>query len=521
MAAASPTSRPRSPRRRPRRGSIRRRARGATRRCGSCASTATRCCAAARCRSTASTTRCATRSAAWASSCTTRSASASPPRRSASCTACSSTAWRPRPRSRRWSTRCSSGRATSARRWRRAACACPACWSRSSGPVHVRVRAQDERGEAILVEASGLEARVIQHEIDHLDGVLILDRTSRDQRKQAMRTLRERARRAARRRGLSRRVAHGLPRHLAVRRRGARAAGGGPAPPGARRHAARPPARPRPRAAVAAGRRARRAALGLDADPARGAARARRARRGSPPPAPDVLVVCAYGVLVREPLLCDYEILNVHPRCCRAGAGRRPIERAIMAGDAGDRRLDHAPHRGARLRARSACAAAEPIRPDDDYGTLVGAAAAARRRAARARARRAPAVRRAGRGAASPTRRRSRPADRALDPARTPAEVERTVRALRPHIGARLPLPDGSFLGVLAARPATARPPRRPAGACGRDGERLLLVCRGGALELLEIRPPGGRPMPGRGVAARPAGPGADRLPARPASCPG
>ena len=58
-------------------------------------------------------------------------------------------------------------------------------------PVHVRVRAQDERGEPLLIEASGLEARVIQHEMDHLDGVLILDRTSRDQRKRAMRTLRE------------------------------------------------------------------------------------------------------------------------------------------------------------------------------------------------------------------------------------------------------------------------------------------------------------------------------------------
>jgi peptide deformylase len=58
-------------------------------------------------------------------------------------------------------------------------------------PVHVRVRAQDERGQPITVEASGLEARVIQHEMDHLDGVLILDRTSRDQRKQAMRALRE------------------------------------------------------------------------------------------------------------------------------------------------------------------------------------------------------------------------------------------------------------------------------------------------------------------------------------------
>ena len=58
-------------------------------------------------------------------------------------------------------------------------------------PVHVRVRGRDEYGEEILIEASGLEARVIQHEMDHLDGVLILDRTSRDQRKRAMRTLRE------------------------------------------------------------------------------------------------------------------------------------------------------------------------------------------------------------------------------------------------------------------------------------------------------------------------------------------
>jgi peptide deformylase len=63
-------------------------------------------------------------------------------------------------------------------------------------PIHVRVRAQDEHGEPIMIEASGLEARVIQHEMDHLDGVLILDRTSRDQRKQAMRTLREEARAA-------------------------------------------------------------------------------------------------------------------------------------------------------------------------------------------------------------------------------------------------------------------------------------------------------------------------------------
>jgi len=60
-------------------------------------------------------------------------------------------------------------------------------------PIHVRVRAHDGYGEEIVVEASGLEARVIQHEMDHLDGVLILDRTPRDQRKTAMRILREQA----------------------------------------------------------------------------------------------------------------------------------------------------------------------------------------------------------------------------------------------------------------------------------------------------------------------------------------
>jgi peptide deformylase len=58
-------------------------------------------------------------------------------------------------------------------------------------PVHVRVRALDEEGEERMVEASGLEARVIQHEMDHLDGVLILERTTRDERKRALRELRE------------------------------------------------------------------------------------------------------------------------------------------------------------------------------------------------------------------------------------------------------------------------------------------------------------------------------------------
>jgi len=58
-------------------------------------------------------------------------------------------------------------------------------------PLFVRARALDVHGQPLTVEASGLEARVIQHEVDHLDGVLMLDRTERDQRKGALRALRE------------------------------------------------------------------------------------------------------------------------------------------------------------------------------------------------------------------------------------------------------------------------------------------------------------------------------------------
>ncbi len=58
-------------------------------------------------------------------------------------------------------------------------------------PIYVRIQARDEFGEPMTIEASGLEARVIQHEMDHLDGVLILDRVPRDRRKDAIRALRD------------------------------------------------------------------------------------------------------------------------------------------------------------------------------------------------------------------------------------------------------------------------------------------------------------------------------------------
>ncbi len=92
-------------------------------------------------------------------------------------------------------------------------------------------------------------------------------------------------------------------------------------------------------------------------------------------------------------------------------------------------------------------------------------------------------------------------ADRMLDPVRTAIELERIVRALHPHIGARLTLPEGAALGVLRARAAVAQESvgakaPLPQGVLGRSGERLLYgLARGQALELLEVQPPGGRAM--------------------------
>ncbi len=58
-------------------------------------------------------------------------------------------------------------------------------------PLHARISGSDQRGQPLSIEASGLEARVLQHEIDHLDGILMLDRTTTEQRKGALRALRD------------------------------------------------------------------------------------------------------------------------------------------------------------------------------------------------------------------------------------------------------------------------------------------------------------------------------------------
>jgi methionyl-tRNA formyltransferase len=83
--------------------------------------------------------------------------------------------------------------------------------------------------------------------------------------------------------------------------------------------------------------------------------------------------------------------------------------------------------------------------------------------------------------------------DRLLDPGRPAAELERVVRALSPHIGARVALPDGAMLGVGEAALA---PSDTPSGVGVYEHQRrLLLACSPGTLELLTVQPPGGRPM--------------------------
>ena len=207
---------------------------------------------------------------------------------------------------------------------------------------------------------------------------------------------------------------------------------------------------------------------------------------------PGALVVCAYGALVKEPLLSRYEILNVHPSLLPRWRGAAPIERAIAAGD---------PETGVSimrltegLDSGPVCLQERvPIAPDDDFGTLsarletLGSDLLIRALDERPAFHEQPEE-----GVKYAHKIEAR--DRLLDPTRPPERMEALVRALRPHIGARLGLPDGSYLGVWAA--AVAGETLAPAGGRVRtDGDQLFLDCAGGALELLEVQPPGGRRM--------------------------
>ena len=205
---------------------------------------------------------------------------------------------------------------------------------------------------------------------------------------------------------------------------------------------------------------------------------------------PEVACVCAYGVLIKEPLLSAFEMNNVHPSLLPRWRGAAPVERAIMAGD--ERTGVSIMRVTEGLDSGAVCVQeAEPIRADDDYGTL---AARLERLGGhllvRALDERPPYTEQDERLVTYAHKIEA--ADRTLAPARPAEELERVVRALRPHIGARIPLPDGEFLGVISARVADGGPEQ---GHVRADYGRLLLGAAGGALELTEIRPPGGRPM--------------------------
>jgi methionyl-tRNA formyltransferase len=185
---------------------------------------------------------------------------------------------------------------------------------------------------------------------------------------------------------------------------------------------------------------------------------------------PDAVVLCAFGALVKEPLLTDHDILNVHPSLLPRWRGAAPVERAMMAGDAQTgvsimrlvAELDAGPVYAHR---------AEPILPSDDYAALAGRLQDISVDLLTDVLERRPAPEPQPEHGVTYADKLTAD-DRTLDLTRPPEENVRIVRALHPHIGARVALPDGSYLGVLEA-------------TIGLDG----------SLELVTVLPAGGRPM--------------------------
>jgi methionyl-tRNA formyltransferase len=223
---------------------------------------------------------------------------------------------------------------------------------------------------------------------------------------------------------------------------------------------------------------------------------------------PDAVLICAFGALIREPLLSAHPMLNVHPSLLPRWRGAAPVERAIEAGDATTGVSIMRPTE--EMDAGPVCLQREiPIEPGDDYGSL------------------APRLATLG-GDLLVEALDTRPdfweqpdegvtiapkieaADRRLDPALAATALERRVRALTPHIGAFAETPDGERLGVRRAAVTDAA--GLPPGELAARDDRLLLGTADGALELLEVVPAGSRPMDAaaylRGRGARLAGAG-------------
>ncbi len=186
-------------------------------------------------------------------------------------------------------------------------------------------------------------------------------------------------------------------------------------------------------------------------------------------PGASTVVVCAYGLIVPEPLLEERLWLNVHPSLLPRWRGAAPVERAILAGDSETGVTIH--RTVARLDAGPIAAQrAFPIGPEDDAGAVYARAAAVAADLLDEVLEREPVFVEQDEAGVTYADKITA-ADRVLDLSRPAEELVRRVRALSPHIGAR---------AELHGRPVTVWRAR---------------VGAGGAFEPLEVQPDGGRRM--------------------------
>jgi methionyl-tRNA formyltransferase len=208
---------------------------------------------------------------------------------------------------------------------------------------------------------------------------------------------------------------------------------------------------------------------------------------------PDEVVICAFGALIKEPLLSEHRMLNVHPSLLPRWRGAAPIERAL---DAGDEKTGVCIMRPvAEMDAGPVCLCEEvAIAPDDDFGSL------SRRLAGLGGDLLVKVLDEGGDCREQPSEGITEAPkitsdDRRLDPALDARTLVRRVRALNPHVGTWIELPGGDRLGVRRATAGGSGGDAPPQGALAAVDGRLLYGTADEALELLEVQPAGGRAM--------------------------
>ncbi len=210
--------------------------------------------------------------------------------------------------------------------------------------------------------------------------------------------------------------------------------------------------------------------------------------------APEALAVCAFGQLIREPLLSAWPLLNVHPSLLPRWRGAAPIERAIMSGEQRTGVCVMQLTEGLDSGPIALCEEAA-IGAEDDFATLserlatLGGELLVRAFDLLAEARLELSEQDDGEASYAE---KIAAGERRLDPGRPAAELARKVRALTPHVGAYLEVGGGERLGVRRARAVDVGV---RAGEMRAEWGALLLGCGQGALRLEVVQPPGGRPM--------------------------